>query len=63
MTISSGSVYLSPDDVARRLQVHSETIREYLRTGKIKGIHVARKWRITEEALAEFLNTLAAGDK
>ena len=51
---------LTPEDAADRLRIRPQTVREYLRSGKIKGLHVARKWRITEESLAQFISDLAA---
>ena len=45
-----GSVLLTAEDVAARLQLKVETVRAYLREGKIVGAHVAnRVWRVREE--------------
>ena len=47
---------LTVPQVAERLQVHPETVREYLRNGTLEGIQVSRKsgWRITEAALQRY---------
>jgi excisionase family DNA binding protein len=62
-TFWAGTTLLTPEDVARRLQVQVETIRNYLRAGKLKGIHIARQWRVTEEALAQFVQEIAAAEE
>jgi predicted site-specific integrase-resolvase len=33
----------------------AQTIKAYLRAGKLKGAIVAGQWKVTEEALREFL--------
>ncbi len=47
---------LTVPQVAERLQVHPETVREYLRDGRLEGIQVSRKsgWRISEAALQKY---------
>ncbi len=52
------STLLTPEQVAERLQIPPDTVRGYLRSGKIKGFHVARKWRVTEESLATYVRDL-----
>lgn len=46
---------LTPDDAAKALLVKSSTVREWLRTGKLKGVKMGRLWRIRESDLVEFL--------
>ena len=49
---------LTVRQVATKLEVHPETVRTWLREGKLKGIKIgARLWRIPEEALDEFLKS------
>jgi excisionase family DNA binding protein len=47
--------YLSPDDVARRLNVKPLTVRRWLKDGKLRGIKVGRLWRVRESDLEAFL--------
>jgi excisionase family DNA binding protein len=51
-----GNFYLSPTQVASKLHVGVESIRRYLRSGELIGIHVSRKcWRISDDDLNDFL--------
>ncbi len=54
---------LTPDDAAIALLVKSSTVREWLRTGKLKGVKMGRLWRVRESDLAEFLKSLGQGQK
>lgn len=49
------SRYLTVAEVADLLRVHPETIRTYLKGGKIKGLKLEREWRISDSALSTFL--------
>jgi len=42
---------LSPEDVAKQLNIATATVREYLREGRIKGIKVGKLWRVRESDL------------
>jgi excisionase family DNA binding protein len=43
-------------EVADILKLNQETIRRYLRNGKLKGInHNGGNWRITHESLEKYL--------
>lgn len=44
---------LTPDEVAKRLRVKGYTVREWLRTGKLKGFRAGGRWRVREEDLEE----------
>lgn len=35
--------------------MHPETVRVYLKKGKIKGLKLDREWRVSENALSLFL--------
>lgn len=48
--------YYSTEDVAEILGFKEKTVREWLRTGKLKGKKVGRVWRIKESDLEEFIN-------
>jgi len=54
--MSDYDVYLTPEQVADRLQVGTETVYRYLRTGKLRGSRISHKaWRISEANLASFM--------
>jgi excisionase family DNA binding protein len=45
----------SPDAAAAALDVKPETIRQWLRSGKLGGVKVGRLWRVRESDLEAFL--------
>jgi excisionase family DNA binding protein len=47
----------TPEGAAEALMVSPKTIREWLRTGKLKGVKLGRLWRVRESDLVEFLKT------
>ena len=47
----------TPEGAAEALLVSPKTIREWLRTGKLKGVKLGRLWRVRERDLVEFLKT------
>lgn len=47
----------TPEGAAEALMVSPKTIREWLRTGKLKGVKLGRLWRVRERDLQEFLQT------
>jgi excisionase family DNA binding protein len=54
--MSEYEVYLTPEQVAERLQLGTETVYRYLRTGKLRGRRISHKaWRIAEIDLASFM--------
>ncbi len=47
---------LTPEQVADILQVSVKTIKNWLRSGKLRGVKMGQLWRIEQEALQEYLN-------
>ena len=45
------------EQAAEYLIVPKQTVHKWLREGRLKGIKMGGLWRITEEALEEFLNS------
>ena len=45
------SVYM----LAQMFNVSEKTVRKYLKSGKLKGTKIARKWLVHEDALRELL--------
>lgn len=54
--MSDYDVYLTPEQVADRLQLGTETVYRYLRSAKLRGRRISHKaWRISEIDLASFI--------
>jgi excisionase family DNA binding protein len=51
------STLLRPEDVAKRLNVSTETVLRYLRDKSLNGVHLKRAWRVREEDLEVFLKS------
>ena len=47
--------YLTVEEAAAILKVRQNTVRDWLKTGKLKGYKVGRVWRLTEEAISNFV--------
>jgi len=47
-------VIYTPEEVAEMLKIQTETIRRYLRTGKLKGAKFGKHWRVSEKQLQDF---------
>lgn len=49
--------WLTVAQAAERIQVHPETVREWLRTGKLAGTLISRRagWRIQQSEVERFL--------
>jgi len=41
---------------AKKIKLPVQTIRKYLRTGKLKGAKIGKHWRITDGQLKGFLD-------
>jgi len=50
-------------EVAERLRLHINTVREYAKAGKIPAIKLDRAWRVEEEDLRKFLEERKRGIK
>lgn len=44
------------DEVADILKVTKRTLYTYLKTGKLKAFKMGKYWRVTEQALQDFLS-------
>ncbi len=47
--------YLSSEQIAESLNVSAQSVRAWLRKGKLKGVKVGRLWRVRESDLEGFL--------
>ena len=52
-----GERWLTVAQAAERIQVHPETVREWLRVGKLRGNLINRRagWRVRQSDLERFL--------
>ena len=57
------SKMLSVSDVAEKLNVCPNTIREYLKKRMLPGIKLHRIWRVEEQDLQKFLKERKQGEK
>ena len=54
--------YKSINQVVDELGVHRNTVENWLRSGKLKGVRAGKLWRISPEALDEFLKNETTDD-
>lgn len=47
--------WLTPEEVAQRLKINEQTIRKWLREGRLRGSLLGRVWRVSPTALTEFM--------
>ena len=52
---------LTFEEVREYLRIGRNAMTDLLKTGKLKGTKVGRQWRITKEALDEFLGRSPKG--
>ena len=55
----SNNKWVTTKEIAKRLNIHVETVRRWLRTGALRGVQVGGKsgYRIREMDLDEFLRS------
>jgi excisionase family DNA binding protein len=54
--MDSVDVYMTPEQVAEKLQLAVETVYRWLRSGKLRGSRMSQKaWRVSEEDLRSFM--------
>jgi excisionase family DNA binding protein len=46
---------LTTKDAAGILRIEEETVRRWLRRGKLRGLKIGTDWRLTQRALEEFV--------
>ena len=47
--------FYSPKEVAKILNLSGETIRRKIKAGKIKGFRTGKQFRVSEEALKDYI--------
>jgi len=46
----------TPQEVAKILSLHENTVWRYLRAGKIRAVRLGRRWTIPAKSLEKFLD-------
>lgn len=47
--------YLTVTEVAERLQVHWQSVLTYIKNGELEAVKLGRGYRISEQAIEEFV--------
>ncbi len=48
--------FLTVEQVAELLQVHWQTVLNYIKSGKLEALRLGKGYRISKEALEKFVN-------
>lgn len=48
--------YQTVQDVAKRFEVAEATVRQWVKSGKLRAIAIGKGWRISDTDLGAFLN-------
>ena len=48
------SIFLTPEEVAKRWKCHPNTVRKYCQEGMLKAHYIAGSWKIPTYALKEY---------
>ena len=49
--------FLTVEQVAKKLQVHWQTVLNYIKDGKLKALKLGKGYRISQEDLRRFIKT------
>jgi excisionase family DNA binding protein len=55
--------FYSIPDIALILERRKQTIWEYIKYGKLKGVRIGRNWKVSKEELERFVGHSVASDK
>jgi excisionase family DNA binding protein len=55
--------FYSISDVAKILERRKQTIWEYIKYGKLKGVRIGRNWKVSKEELERFVGHSIVSDK
>jgi len=50
----------TPEEIAEKLKVSEQTIRRYLREGKMEGFKIGNNWRVKEQSFFDFIDKQAS---
>ncbi len=54
--------FLTPEQIAERLQIHPKTVRNMCQRGELPAIKVARQWRVLERDFAQWVEEQKGGE-
>jgi chromosome partitioning protein len=57
------NTYLSTEEVAKLLNVHSNTVARWIKNGKLPSTKIGREYRIPREAIENRMNRVASGTR
>ncbi|MFQ6615225.1 MAG: helix-turn-helix domain-containing protein [Fidelibacterota bacterium] len=46
------------EEIAKELSLNEKTVRRYLKSGRLEGFKLGRRWLISERAFRDFLHRL-----
>jgi excisionase family DNA binding protein len=49
--------YQTVQEIADRLEVAEATVRQWIKSGALRAIHIGKGWRIPDADLAQFLKS------
>ena len=49
--------YQTVQELAQRLEVAEATVRQWIKSGELRGINIGKGWRISDNGLGQFLKT------
>ena len=56
MSKQTESVFLSPREVSKKLNISEQQVRDYCNEGRLQSVRCGRKYRIKPEWVQEFLH-------
>ncbi|HZA23458.1 MAG TPA: helix-turn-helix domain-containing protein [Dehalococcoidia bacterium] len=57
------NTYLTTEEVAKLLNVHSNTVARWIKSGKLPSTKIGREYRIPREAIENGVNRVASGTR
>ena len=62
-TLMAENTYLSTEEVAKLLNVHSNTVARWIKSGKLPSTKIGREYRISREAIENRMSRIASGTR
>lgn len=56
LRVMSESAYLTVDQVSKLLQVHWQTVLNYIKSGQLQAVRLGKGYRIGQESLDKFIS-------
>ena len=56
MKIINGIKLYEVEDLVKMLKLSRVSVQAYLRTGRMKGVKIGKRWHVTDENLKAFLS-------